>query len=984
MATHQKIIYFCVLKQTIFSKITISMKKITALLSFLLLVVGLVQAQDVYFAGNSNGIGKIWKNNTLVYSITDSTLVELHTMQLAQDGSVLSTGMVHDSAFDNVRGRVWLNDSTLFAAGNNTFIGSLALSGDDWTAAGFGENEWGGTKGLVWQNGQLLHTFNDSLAQNFIYALALDPTTGDIYSGGSVDDSIEQIATVWKNDMVLWQEDYGSGIVDIAHDGTDLYAAGYYLLEGLIDAILWKNDSIIFNISGMDNETRFDALALYEGSVYLAGYLNDSLVVWQDGEPIYGHVYSNNAEMKALVVNEFGVYYAGVIDGTVTVWKDGEMLYEVDDCEDIVALAVAPTVEPTYTLTVVADSTDWGFVTGGGTYHYGDTVTIEAIPTTGHSFLFWGDGIITNPRDIVITQDTTFVAHFGLQQYIIQTEVIPEGAGIVNGGGPWAYLYGDTITLEAIPNGGYAFERWDDNVTDNPRTILVTQDSTFTAMFVEKHYTITVESDHPGWGNVTGGGVFNYGDTIQISATPYLGFAFAGWTDGVYTNPRTVIVTDDATYTAHFEVRQCMISTNVTPEGAGTVNGGGTYNYGETIHLTAHSNTGYVFDIWDDGEITNPRSVFVESDATYTAVFTPLTYEITTSSDPENGGSVTGGGTYNYGSTATLTATANEGYMFICWHDGIVTNPRNITVTGNATYKALFHQNGTPTYTITVVSSNPLLGSVTGSGEYPAGTTVEISARPSMNAVFTGWDDGNTDNPRTIEVNGNATYTANFTVAQNYTITVESDNPLGGTVYGSGSYAVGTTVNIGAMANSGYHFTGWQDGNMDNPRTIVVTGDATYTASFAQTPVQSYTVTVFYDDTQGYVLGTGIYVAGSTATLVAIPNDEYRFSKWSDGSTDNRKEIIVDQDIILAAFFEGTGVDENETDNIVLYPNPANDIIRIEGLKGQNEVKIYNAYGLLVKTMTIEDDAEISIADLASGIYFIQFGGSHSLKFVKR
>jgi len=53
-------------------------------------------------------------------------------------------------------------------------------------------------------------------------------------------------------------------------------------------------------------------------------------------------------------------------------------------------------------------------------------------------------------------------------------------------------------------------------------------------------------------------------------------------------------------------------------------------------------------------------------------------------------------------------------------------------------------------------------------------------------------------------------------------------------------------------------------------------------------------------------------------------------------------------------------------------------------LKGQNEVKIYNAYGLLVKTMTIEDDAEISIADLASGIYFVQFGDSHSLKFVKR
>ena len=686
--------------------------------------------------------------------------------------------------------------------------------------------------------------------------------------------------------------------------------------------------------------------------------------------------------MTSLVVNEFGVYYAGVIDSIVTVWKDGEVLYEVDDCEGIVALAVTPVEEPTYTLTVIADSTAWGTVTGSGTYHYGDTATIEAIANAGCEFLYWNDSITDNPRDIVITQDTTFVAYFNAFTYLIETLVSPEEAGTINGGG--TYFYGEEVTLEAVANGGFAFERWNDSVTDNPRTIVVTQDSVFTALFVERQYTITVVSDHPGWGSVTGGGVFNYGDTIQIAATAHLGFAFAGWTDGVYTNPRTIIVTDDMTYTAHFEIRQCIISTVVTPEGAGTVNGGGTYNYGETIHLTAHSNTGYVFDIWDDGEITNPRSVFVEGDATYTAVFTPLTYEITTNSDPENGGTVTGGGTYSYGSTATLTATANEGFMFICWHDGIITNPRNITVTGNATYKALFHQNGTPTYTITVVSSNPLLGSVTGSGEYPAGSTVEISARPSMNAVFTGWDDGNTDNPRTIMVNGNATYTANFTVAQNYTITVVSDNPLGGTVYGSGSYAVGSTVNIGAMANSGYHFTGWQDGNMDNPRAIIVTGDATYTASFAETPVQSYTITVQYDEDQGYVIGGGSYVAGSTATLAAIPNDGYYFVKWGDNTTANPKTIVVDRDIVIAAFFNGTGVDENGMESVVLYPNPANDILHIEGLEGQNEVDIYNAYGLLVKTMILDGDVEISIADLTSGIYFIQFGGSHSLKFVKR
>ena len=120
----------------------------------------------------------------------------------------------------------------------------------------------------------------------------------------------------------------------------------------------------------------------------------------------------------------------------------------------------------------------------------------------------------------------------------------------------------------------------------------------------------------------------------------------------------------------------------------------------------------------------------MENDASFTALFTPLQYEITTISDPEEGGRVYGGGMYDYGWTATLTATPNENYIFLCWSDGIVSNPRNVTVTGNATYKALFHQNGTPQYTVTVLSNDANLGIVSGSGTYPEGVTIEISATP--------------------------------------------------------------------------------------------------------------------------------------------------------------------------------------------------------------------------------------------------------------
>jgi len=169
---------------------------------------------------------------------------------------------------------------------------------------------------------------------------------------------------------------------------------------------------------------------------------------------------------------------------------------------------------------------------------------------------------------------------------------------------------------------------------------------------------------------------------------------------------------------------------------------------------------------------------------------------------------------------------------------------------------------------------------------------------------------------------------------------------------------------------------------MNNPRTIIVTGNAEYVASFSQNPVETYTVTVYYDENQGFVIGAGTYVAGSTASIAAIPADGYTFVKWSDDTTDNPKEVIVDHDIILAAFFNGVGVEENGLGNVSLYPNPANDKIRIEGLEGVHEVQIYNAFGLLVKTLSISGNDEVNIAELSAGLYIIRIDG-HSMRFMK-
>ena len=941
------------------------MKKAFILFAAMFLALGWASAQDIYFAGNNDGTGKIWKNNTPVYSLSDTANILLSDMRVADDSTFFSAGY----NYTDLRGHVWMNDSVIFTTDSSILMSRIILDDEGWMASG------GNT---IWQNGEVLYAYpTDSTTSCNIYALALDSNTGDIYAGGTIVTP-GVYACVWKNDTLLWQSDGWSSINDLCFDGDNLFAAGLVYGTESTNGVVWQNDSIIFEIEGGE----ITAITAYNGSLYWAGVSETTAYVWQDGEVLYTH--PDCSGINTLCVNEYGVYYAGLNDEVVTVWHDGEVLYQPEGCDAIVSLEVLATEppQPTFTLTVLVDSIGGGTVVGGGTYYYGDTATIEAIPDMGSEFLYWNDSIADNPRDIVITQDTTFIAHFNRFEYTIETAVIPMDAGTVNGGG--TYHYGDTITLEAVANGGYEFTRWTDSITDNPRTVVVTQDSTFIAQFTVRHYTITVESDHPAWGSVTGGGEYAYGTIIQISASANLGFAFAGWTDGDMTNPRSVTVTQDETFTAHFEIRQCTITTHVTPEGAGTVNGGGTYNYGETIHLTAHGNTGYVYSMWDDGVMANPRSVFVEGDATYTAVFTPLQYEITTECDPVEGGTVTGAGTYDYGSTATLTATANENYMFICWSDGIASNPRNVTVTGNANYKALFHLTGTPQYTITVLANDPSLGTVTGSGTYPEGSTIDISATPNTGAYFMSWDDGNTDNPRSVTVTQNMTYTALFTEVQIFTITVRPESQLQGSTYGSGSYPAGTVITIGATPNLNFYFSGWQDGNMDNPRSITVTEDAEYVATFSQTPVQTYTVTVYYDDSQGFIIGAGTYTAGATASIAAIPADGFVFKKWNDDTTDNPKVVVVDHDIFLAAFFESTGVDENGFAHVLLFPNPANDIIRIDGLEGEHEVSIYNTVGALVKAVTISDDSEIGINELPEGLYLIRIDNRHAMRFIKK
>ena len=124
-----------------------------------------------------------------------------------------------------------------------------------------------------------------------------------------------------------------------------------------------------------------------------------------------------------------------------------------------------------------------GTVEGSGEYIEESRVELTAIAAEGYKFVMWNDSVTDNPRVFYASQDTTFTAYFApLEQYTLRVVSNNPIYGTVTGGG----VYNETTPVEisAEPTSElYRFVHWNDSVTDNPRIIVLTQDTLFTAYF---------------------------------------------------------------------------------------------------------------------------------------------------------------------------------------------------------------------------------------------------------------------------------------------------------------------------------------------------------------------------------------------------------------------------------------------------------------------------------------------------------------------
>lgn len=268
-----------------------------------------------------------------------------------------------------------------------------------------------------------------------------------------------------------------------------------------------------------------------------------------------------------------------------------------------------------------------------------------------------------------------------VQQYVITTSVDPANTGSVTGAG--TYNAGTVCTLTAQPNTGYQFSHWTKNdvtVSTNPVfSFLVTEDAAYVAHFVEQSatYTITATANPLSGGTVSGSGTYDPGATCTLTATANTGYNFVNWTKNgtvvSLNNTFSFNVTEDAVYVANFEeqIVNYTITATANPAEGGIVSGGGTYTEGTVCTLTALPNTGYNFVNWTKNgnvvSLINSFSFNVTENAEYVANFELPSFTVSVEADPQEGGVVTGNGTYTYGETATVSVIPNANYQFAGW-----------------------------------------------------------------------------------------------------------------------------------------------------------------------------------------------------------------------------------------------------------------------------------------------------------------------------
>ena len=657
------------------------------------------------------------------------------------------------------------------------------------------------------------------------------------------------------------------------------------------------------------------------------------------------------------------------------------------------------TANQVYTVSVAPNNTNYGTVSGGGQYNYNQSCTVTATPADGHVFTNWTSNGSVVSTDASYTFNVT--ANVDLVANFIQAVEIGT-ASTTNSYLPTYNYYNysfteqiytaqeigmaGTINSIAFYNGG----------TAKTRTLDVYVKSTTKSTFSSKTDWVSMSNSDK---------VFSGSVTFTEGAWTFINFTTPFEYDGT---SNIVIAVDDNS---------------------------GDYTSSPHMACSVFNASNQAIYIYSDGTNYTPSSPTTSQSSNYALLSvknhvligieanTASSYDITVSANPANGGTVTGGGTYDAGTTATLTATANTGYTFTNW------TKNGTVVSSNATYS----------FTVSAANSGAYVANftinsytVTATANPTEGGTVTVGVRNRDDLVYDfedgtsqGWTllKGTTgDSPNNwmhVTEYTQRDYTSGY--GNNQTDGwMLSESYISAASSGSGTAVTPDNYLVSPQVSLGGSITFWvTDGNNDYGEEhfallVSTTGNTSIsnftqiqewtllskgtggTRTFTDHTWYEYTVDLsaysgmgylairHFNCTDQWILGldditivegtiddgsaSGTFNYGTSCTVTATPNADYHFVNWTENgtevSTDATYSFTVTSDRDLVANFSAqqpTLVGDVNEDGVISIDDVSILLSHVLGNISLTGQMLINA--------DVNGDGVISIDDVSTLLY---------------
>ncbi len=498
-------------------------------------------------------------------------------------------------------------------------------------------------------------------------------------------------------------------------------------------------------------------------------------------------------------------------------------------------------------MTITTNMPGAGKISGEGEYNYNTNVTLSVEVNNGYAFLGWcyEDGTLLSKQLSysfqMWSQDVTILAKFDYESYTLSVESYNKTLGLVMIKGIGNVFlesqeakvkYKSNAAIAAYTSTETPFLGWFDEdgvlIETNAVYEFVMPSNDYKLVARWDSFRLEVRSSNETLGTVHDvSGNYSSGEKVNLLATPAEGAEFVGWymDDTLISSSASyafAMPSCNASLNAKFKWKEFNVNVYASETTKGSVSGGGTYEYGSQVMLTATPNADNTFKGWYvDGELLSKDNPYVfnvgNEDLLIEGKFVGMLYTI---SFVTNGGDPIDDLVAQNGDKISIHPN-RKGYSFVGWYTDSslsLTSYFELGDTMPAFNGTLYAKWSLITYTITYHldirttnnSANPATYNI-------ASETITLQNPNVSYGVFDGWYTDAEFNYQITQIikgsTGNLDLYAKAT-ANTYTITFATN---GGSAVSSISGAYGDPVALPVPTKTNFIFVGWfSDETLEN------------------------------------------------------------------------------------------------------------------------------------------------------------------------